>query len=94
MVATVDSSNRRLCSFIQGKIILLGIISKECPAETSSKSGRHANYDDEIASLPLSVKPALGTVTAPGSLRIVPLLLSEELEGRSGNLSGFIFIMK
>ena len=42
------------------KIILLGIISKVCLAETLSNQGRHVNYDEEIASLPLSVKLVLG----------------------------------
>ena len=52
------------------KIILLGIISKVYLAETSSKTDRYLNHDDEIASDPLSVKssrdesPALVTVQA------------------------------
>lgn len=48
------------------KIILLGIISKVCLAETLSKTDRHVSHDDEIASVSLSVK------SSP-----VPLLLSQ-----------------
>ena len=44
------------------KIILLGIISKVCLAETFSKTDWHANYDDEISSDFLSVKLSLDKV--------------------------------
>lgn len=52
------------------KIILLGIVSKGCLAETSSKPGRHRNHDEEIASLLLSVKLALGSPTALVVIRV------------------------
>ena len=41
------------------KIILSGIISKVCLATTSNKLERPLNRDDEISSVPLSVKPRL-----------------------------------
>ena len=44
------------------KIILLGIISKVCLAETFSKTDWHANHDDEISSDFLSVKLSLDKV--------------------------------
>ncbi|KAH9504742.1 hypothetical protein Btru_062684 [Bulinus truncatus] len=42
--------------------VMIGIISKVCLAETSSKSGRPENHDDEIQSLLLSVKLAMEIV--------------------------------
>ena len=59
------------------KIILLGIISKVCSAETSGKTDRTLNRDEEIKSLHLSVKRALTDLRLGQSLPLMtgPLLL-------------------
>ena len=77
---------------IVGKIILLGITSKVCSAETSGNTDRTVTREDETKPPLLSAKRARLTVGSSGrlvSLMTVPLLPLWGAGGRGGILSGY-----
>ena len=74
------------------KIILLGITSKVCSAETSGNTDRTVTREDETKPPLLSAKRARLTVGSSGwlvSLMTVPLLPLWGAGGRGGILSGY-----
>ena len=82
---------------IISKIILLGITSKVCSAETSGNTDRTVTREDETKPPLLSAKRARLTVGSSGwlvSLMTVPLLPLWGAGGRGGILSGYGIIMK
>ena len=79
------------------KIILLGITSKVCSAETSGNTDRTVTREDETKPPLLSAKWARLTVGSSGRLvpvMTVPLLLLWGVGGRGGILSGYGFSNK
>ena len=78
--------------FMYIKIILLGITSKVCSAETSGNTDRTVTREDETKPPLLSAKRARLTVGSSGwlvSLMTVPLLPLWGAGGRGGILSGY-----